>query len=299
MLALQLAARRVAAGVLSGLHRSVFRGGSAEFAEYKEYAPGDDPRTIDWRSVARSDRWYVKRFEETTNRRSWLLLDSSASMAFARGGRPSKLDVARLALATLSSLLLGQGDAVGAAILSDELNAPGSALKDRPVVPPRAQGSHGEAILARLLGSLARGGLSLAAALDALGPSLGRRSLIVIASDLIDDVDELAAALRRLDARGHEIVILHVLDPDEIAFPFEGKFRFTDPETGKEVIADAASVRESYCREAAAFVASCEAAGAGARADLVPLSTDADIAQVLLRFLARRRAITRRVSATG
>ena len=115
--ALQLAARRLAAGVLTGLHRSVHRGGSAEFAEYKEYAPGDDPRTIDWKSVARTDRWFVKRYEETTNRRSFLLLDASASMAFCRGGRGSKLEIARVMLGALGSLLLRQGDAVGVGIL--------------------------------------------------------------------------------------------------------------------------------------------------------------------------------------
>ena len=293
VLALQLSARRVAAGVLAGLHRSVFRGGSAEFAEYKEYAPGDDSRTIDWRLVGRTDRWYVKRFEEATNRRCWLLLDSSASMAFSRGGRESKLEIARLALAGLSALLLGQGDAVGIATLSDDPKS------QRGLVPPRGQASHGNAILARLIEASPRGKLSLPESLDALGPVLGRRSLIVIASDLIDDVDLVAAALRRLDARGHEIVVLHVLEPDEIDFPFEGMFRFRDPETGAEVTADAASVRESYRRESAAFLASCERAVASARADLVRLSTDADVAQVLLRFLARRRALARRSAATS
>lgn len=289
--ALQLQARRIAAGILSGLHRSAFRGGSAEFAEYKEYTPGDEPRTIDWKSVARSDRWFVKRYEETTNRRCWLVLDASASMAFARGGRAAKLDAARLTLAALATLLLRQGDAVGAAML--QARGPAS------LVPPHSRHSHLEAVLSRLVDVEARGTLGLPAALDALAPVLGRRSLVVLASDLVDDVEATATSLRRLAARGHEIVVLHVLDPDEIEFPFQGMLRFRDPETGQEVTADSQTVRDSYRLEVAGFLAACDAAAASAQADLVRLTTGDDPAQALLRFLARRRALARHLARAG
>ena len=311
--ALQLQARRLAAGVLAGLHRSVFRGGSAEFAEYKEYSPGDDPRTIDWKSVARSDRWFVKRFEETTNRRCWLLLDRSSSMAFSRGGRPSKLDAARLSLATLATILLRQGDAVGAAVLSNAPSGRGRGRDGRTaagtpmeagadaagVVPPKSRVSHLEAVLTRLVDADASGTLATAPALDALAPVLGRRSLVVLASDLVDDVDAVAASLRRLAARGHEVVVLQVLDRDEIDFPFEGMLRFRDPETGEEVTADAPAIREGYRREVAAFLAACDAAASGAQGDVVRTTTDEDPARALLRFLARRRALARRVARAG
>jgi uncharacterized protein (DUF58 family) len=283
---LQLVSSRLAAGVISGLHASPFRGGSAEFAEYKEYAPGDEPRTIDWKSVARSDRWFVKRFEETTNRRCYLVLDASASMAFARGGRLPKIDVARTVLAALATLLLGQGDAVGAAVLGGRT--------DRRHAPPRARQSHREAILATLAAAEPGDTLGLPEALDREAAGIPSRSLVVIASDFVDDVDALAASLRRLAARGHETLLLHVLDDDEVGFGFAGQIRFRDPETGQEVLADTAAIAEGYRRVVAEFLAACERAATSARGELLRVMTGADPAPLLLRFLARRRALARR-----
>ncbi len=289
IVALELAASRLAGGAVSGLHQSPFRGGSAEFAEYKEYSPGDDPRTIDWKSVARSDRWFVKRFEETTNRRCFLLLDASASMAFSRGGRPAKIDVARVVLAAMGTLLLGQGDAVGCDVL-------GGAGRSRSV-PPRARSRHREAVLVALASAEPGGAQGMATALDARAAGIPPRSLVILASDLIDDADGVAAALRRLAARGHEVLVLHVLDDDETGFRFQGQVRFVDPETGQEVQADATAVAESYRALAASFVVACERAVASARGDLVALRTGEDPAPVLVRFLARRRAMARRRGA--
>jgi uncharacterized protein (DUF58 family) len=287
--ALQLEARRLAAGVISGLHASPFRGGSAEFAEYKEYAPGDDPRTIDWKSVARSDRWFVKRFEETTNRRCFLVLDASASMAFTRGGRPRKIDRARVLLAALSTLLLGQGDAVGAAVLAG--SAPLRSL------PARSRSTHGPAVLTLLAQAEPGDPLTLAAALDRESAGIPPRSLVVVASDMIDDPEAVAAALRRLAARGHETLILHVLDDEELGFGFVGQIRFRDPETGQEVLADAAAVAEGYRAQVREFLAQCERAATSARGELLRVTTGEDPAPVLLRFLARRRAMSRRGAA--
>lgn len=288
---LQMQAQRLAGGVISGLHASPFRGGSAEFAEYKEYAAGDDPRTIDWKSVARSDRWFVKRFEETTNRRCFLLLDASASMAFARGGRQRKIDAARVTLGALSTLLIGQGDAVGAAILGG--SAP---LRN---LPARARSSQREAVLSLLAGAEPGAPLTLAAALDRESAGIPRRSLVVIATDMVDEPEPLAAALRRLAARGHETLILHVLDDDELDFGFVGQIRFRDPETGQEVLADAAAVAEGYRDQVRLFLAACEKAASSARGDLVRLRTGEDPAPILLRFLARRRALARRGATSG
>jgi uncharacterized protein (DUF58 family) len=288
---LQMEAQRLAAGVISGLHASPFRGGSAEFAEYKEYAPGDDPRTIDWKSVARSDRWFVKRFEETTNRRCFLLLDASESMAFARGGRRPKIDMARLVLAGLSTLLLGQGDAVGAAVVG------GSATLRS--LPARSRTTHREAVLTLLAGAEAGGALTLAQALDAQSAGIPARSLVVIASDLVDDPEAVAAALRRLAARGHETLVIHVLDDEEVGFHFTGQIRFVDPETRQEVLADAAAVAEGYRAQVREFLAGAERAATSARGELVRLLTGDDPAPILLRFLARRRAQARRGGRIG
>lgn len=289
--ALQLHARRLASGVLAGLHRSVHRGGSAEFAEYKEYAPGDDPRTIDWKSVARTDRWFVKRYEETTNRRTVLMLDASASMGFTRGGRPSKLETARLLLAALSALLLGQGDAVGLAVLRDGDEAES--------VPPRARGGHLEAVLAGLARAEPRGRTLLSGSLDVASAHLPRRSLVVLASDLVDDAVTGGGALRRLRAGGHEIIVFQVLDTDELAFPFIGTLRFRDPETGDEVTTEAASVAPGYRRELEAFLAAWDREVAGAGGDVVSVTNADDLGTVLLRFLSRRRHLARRLVAAG
>jgi len=286
---LQLAARRLVSGVLVGLHRSVHRGGSAEFAEYAEYVPGDDPRTIDWKSVAKTDRWFVKRYEETTNRRCFLLLDGSASMGVARGGRASKLEVARLVLAALAALLLRQGDAVAATVVRE-------GGETRPV-PARGRGGHLQALVERLVAVQPRGRTDLAASLDELAARMPRRSLVLLASDLVDEPLAAGGALRRLAARGHEIVIVQVLDDDEIEFPFLGTFRFRDPETGREVAADARVVAEGYRRELEAFQAAWDAEAAGARAEVLRVRTGDDPAPPLLSFLARRRGLRRRATA--
>lgn len=289
--ALQLVARRLAAGVIAGLHRSVHRGGSAEFAEYKEYASGDDPRTIDWKSVARTDRYFVKRFEETTNRRSFLVLDASASMAFARGGRASKMETARIFLGALGALLLRQGDAVGLTVLR------GAGVASW--VRPRARGAHLEALLATLVAAEPSGGTDIAAGLDAVAAGMPRRSLVVLVSDLVDEPASGGAALRRLFARGHEVVVFQVLDQDEVAFPFIGSLRFRDPETGVELTTEAAAAAEGYRSELATFLERWDREAASGAADLVRFTNADDSAQVLLRFLARRKALARRILASA
>ncbi len=288
---LKLAARRLASGVIAGLHRSVHRGGSAEFAEYAEYAAGDDPRTIDWKVAARTDRWLVKRFEETTNRRSFLLLDGSASMGFARGGRPAKLEVAKVLLGGLATMLLRQGDATGASVLRDG--------DDLLPIPPRARRSHLEAVLGRLVRAEARGVTDLAAALDAVSPRIARRSLVILASDLVDEPESFGAALRRLRARGHDLVVLHVVDEDELRFPFVGTLRFRDPETGEAVTSDASVVAEGYQRELAAFLTACERAVVGAGGEYLRLSNADDLVGVVLRFLSHRQSLGRRLAASA
>jgi uncharacterized protein (DUF58 family) len=288
---LKFASRRLAAGLLAGLHRSVHRGGSAEFAEYAEYAAGDEPRTIDWKAVARTDRYFVKRFEETTNRRSFLLLDGSASMGFSRGARPSKLETGKVLLGGLATLLLRQGDAAGASVLRDG--------DDVLPIPPRARRSHLEAVLERLARAQARGRTDLARALDEVSPRIRRRSLVVLVSDLVDEAAGFGAALRRLRARDHDVVVIQVLDEDELKFPFVGTLRFRDPETEAVVTSDARVVAEGYRRELAAFLDESERAVVGAGAEHLRLVNSEDLVSAVLRFLARRQSLGRRLAATG
>jgi uncharacterized protein (DUF58 family) len=221
---LQLKARYVMEGFLSGVHGSPFHGLSVEFSEYRDYQPGDDPRRIDWRFFARTDRLCVKRFEQETNARCYLLCDTSASMAY-RGTRAwgTKMEAARVLCAALGSLLLHQNDAVGCLGLAE------ASLRFLP--PSRVPGQLGR-LLGRIEGFVPRGGAALSPLLSQASRLLRRRSLVLLASDLLEPSEGAERAFERLRFDGHECLVLQVLDPDEIDFPFADGTTLEDLETG-------------------------------------------------------------------
>lgn len=221
---LQLKARYVMEGFLSGVHGSPFHGLSVEFSEYRDYQPGDDPRSIDWRFFARTDRLCVKRFEQETNARCYLACDTSASMAY-RGQRAwgSKMEAGRVLAAALCSLLLRQNDAVGC------LGMAGGSLRFLP--PSRIPGQLGR-LLGRLSGFMPGGGPALEPLLSQASRLLHRRSLLLLVSDLLEPSETAEPALERLRFDGHECLIVQVLDPDEIDFPFAEGTILEDLETG-------------------------------------------------------------------
>lgn len=289
---LQLEARTVAEGALSGLHRAAHHGASVEFAEHKEYAPGDELRHIDWRAYGRMDKFYVKRFEEETELRGYLVLDASGSMGYGRDGHRSKLEYGKLVAAALGYVLLRQRDQAGLLVYTTEPSA---------YLPPRGRAAH----LSDLCDTLVRvepgGATDLGRTLTYLSEVARRRSLIVVLSDLFppplspeagrgagagragaqgdaaareaqgrlaDDRLALAAASLRarlagLRARRHDVVVLQLLDPDELELPFEGPTWFEDLEPYSEdgaaprlrrLLADPADVRRAYQEELAAFL---------------------------------------------
>lgn len=284
---LVVAARRAVEGALHGAHRSPHRGASVVFVEHREYRPGDDPRLLDWRAYARTDRHTIKRFEQETQLRATLVLDRSGSMRYGRrqhaaegAGRPSapgatdgvlagadKAEHGAVLLAALAHLLLRQGDAA-AALTFDAVPTSWA--------PPRSRPAHLETIAATLLGVGHGAGdapeppgaatTDLRAALDAVVERAGRRGLVAVASDLLDPRAEALEPLARLVARGHEVLVLHVLHPDELDFPFDQATRFVGTEGEPALEVDAAAVAAAYRAEAAAFVARsrerCGAAGA-------------------------------------
>jgi uncharacterized protein (DUF58 family) len=281
---LEFVARHVVEGFLAGLHRSPHRGFSVEFAEHRMYQPGDDLRYIDWRMYGRSDRYYIKQFEEETNLRAYVLLDVSASMAWtsAPGELPPKLWYARQLAACLSLLLIRQGDSVGMMAFDTALRAH---------VSPRGGRRHWHELL-RTMGALeASGRTDAAPALRDLTGLLRRRGLVVLLSDLLVDPDATRLALRFLRHRGHEVLVFHLLDPGERELPGVGEARFVDPETGEELPVRAADVRREY-REAV------EHAVAEWRAELMPygieyvlLGTDEPLAGGLRAYLRKRERL--------
>jgi uncharacterized protein (DUF58 family) len=234
---LELKARTIVEGLLLGLHRSPFRGSSVEFAEYRQYMPGDDPGTVDWKVYARSDRHYVKKFEHDTNVEVQLLVDTSASMAYRSGSGMTKLQYAQCLTAALAYLLTGQRDAVGLGLYDDQL---------RDYVPSAVKASQLTRLLIALDHATPGATSDTARALKQVHDRLRRRGLIVVCSDLLDDHDRVVDGLRLLRARGMEVVVFHVLDDAELTFPFEQAGTFRDVETGEEILTYGPSARQAY-----------------------------------------------------
>lgn len=281
---LEFVARQVVEGFIAGLHRSPHRGFSVEFAEHRAYQPGDDLRYIDWRMFGRSDRYYIKQFEEETNLRSYLLLDVSASMSWtsAEGELPPKLWYAKQLAASLALLLVRQGDAVGLLAFDDAI---------RSHVAPRGGRRHWHELLRTLQPVEASGRTDPGSALRELAGRLRRRGLVILISDLLVDPDETRLALRFLRHRGHEVLVFHLLDPGERELPGVGDVRFVDPETDEELPVTAADVRREY-REAV------EHALSEWRRDLAPqgieyvlVGTDEPMAHALRAYLHKRERL--------
>lgn len=231
-----LIAKLVVEGFISGLHRSPFHGFSVEFADHREYVPGDDLKFLDWHLYARTDHYYIKRYEEETNLRCHILLDRSASMSFGTVGL-TKWDYSCFLGSCLTYLMLKQQDAVGLVLLGA---APGL------LVPPRCRGSHLSQIMRLMIRNPPDGTTDLAAGIRAVARNIKRRGLIALISDLIDDPDETLKSLRLIRSHKHDVIVFHVLDPAELEFTFDGPTLFEDMETGAEMEVDPASIRSGY-----------------------------------------------------
>jgi uncharacterized protein (DUF58 family) len=287
---LPVRARVIVEGALSGLHRARLHGSSVEFAEHKEYSPGDEIRHIDWKVYGRADRFYVKQFEQESELSCYLALDASGSMDYGDTGRDrkerlSKLVYAAHLMAALAYLLIRQRDKVGLLVFGDD-------SLDR-YVPPRARPAHLHDLLAVLeevtrVGG--RGSEPTHAALDRLGElSRQRRSLLVVASDLFEQPDGHAlGVLRRLRARGHDVALFQILHPHELELPFENLTLFESLEDSRQLLVDPAAIRRQYKRRMAEFLdrVRSECVRGGVEHHLV--STSRPIEQALLEFLTQR-----------
>ena len=275
---LKVRARAVVEGVLSGLHKSPHQGQSVEFAQHKEYAPGDELRHLDWKALARFDKYYIKRYEHETNLRAALVVDASGSMGYGSGPL-TKIDVARTLAGALAYLLVRQQDAAGVSILA------GNAVRD---VPPRAAASHLNAVLDVLESVKAEGPTNLFSAADHLAEKLPRRALVVAFSDLFDDRQDALQRLLALRARRHDVAVFHLIDPAELSFPFDDPTLFLSMEDDRRVEVHPREIKQSYLEEFGRFLVETKEACTAADVDYELVRTDEPLDKVLLRFLSRR-----------
>ncbi len=281
---LEIRTKAVVEGFFMGLHRSPHRGFSAEFAELRGYRPGDDVRHIDWRMYARSDRFYVKQFEEETNLRAHLLLDVSASMGWTSRptALPTKLWYGSMVAAAVAMILLRQGDRTGLAVFDDQI---------RGWLSARGGRRQWVEFVRNLDGLEASGSTDASTAVREVALRLHRRGLVVLVSDLLVDPDETARALRYLAHRNHQVMVFHLLDPGERDLSGSGDARFRDPETGEELLVDVSEVRQDYRDAVERAVGEWRRALRPSGIDYVLVDTSTPLAGVLREFLRKRERL--------
>lgn len=265
-------------GNVAGKHKSPHRGSSVEFAEYRKYVAGDDTRRLDWKAYARSDRYYIKEFEADTNLRAYFVVDTSGSMAFSGKAEP-KIQYARRIAASLSYLLVNQGDASGLSVCTDKLHLE---------VPPSRRPAHLDRLFSTL-GSLdPSGDTGLVPALHTIAEKIGQRALVVILSDLFTDPDQLADALQHLRYRKHDVCVFHLLDPQEIGFEFDRPHRFVDLEDGTVLVAEPNLIAEEYHSALREFLTKVRDVCHDANAGYQLVTTDTPMEELLRGFLMGR-----------
>jgi uncharacterized protein (DUF58 family) len=276
---LQLVARTVVQSFITGRHRSVYKGFSVEFAQHRQYARGDELRHIDWKVFGKSDRLFVKQYEEETNLRATICLDASGSMKY-RGKGETKFEYARKLAAALAYLLIGQSDAAGLMVFD---SAP------RVQLPSRATHGHLNTLFRALTEAQPGGETKLAPILEGLCNRLKRRGLVIILSDCFAPVEDLIRALGRFRHQRHEVLLFQILDPDEVEFPFDGVSEFRNLENGAHRLRlDAPRVRTLYLERFAQFNARLQEACHRFRFDHLALTTDQPFDAALSQYLTRR-----------
>lgn len=276
---LEVRARRIVEGFVSGSHKSPFQGVSVEFAEHRQYTPGDDTRHIDWKLYGKTDKYYLKRYEQETNLVCNLVVDTSESMKYGSGSF-TKLDYTRQLAAVLAYLVLHQQDSVGAAFIEHKL---------RYLVPPSGQANHLNQIL-HLLAVCQPANVPgrMGPVLDELASRWSKRSLVFVMSDCFDDVESLLTGLKHLRHRRHEVALLHVLDPAELDFPFNDVTLFRGLESLPESLVEPRSIRRAYRQEFEQFRRAVEVGCRTADVDYLLVRTDEPIDRLLTRYLSTR-----------
>ncbi len=286
---MQMRARVVVEGFYAGIHRSPYHGFSVEFSEYRQYTPGDDPRYIDWRLYARTDRYYLKRFEDETNLRCHLLVDLSQSMGYGSIAY-SKAEYARTVAATLAYFLSHQHDAVGLVTFDDKIGEH---------LPARYRPGHLHRLLLCLERPLAGKSTDLTAPIEQIAKTVTKRGLVVLLSDLLAPVETLGTNLGYLRAAGHEVVVLRILDPGERQFAFHGPAMFRDLESGRDLYVDPQAARADYLKRFGEHSAAVSKACAELGIDLYEMTTDRPLELALYDFLSVRLHRGKQIARRG
>jgi uncharacterized protein (DUF58 family) len=284
---LELRAKGVVEGFLTGLHRSPYHGFSVEFTEYRQYVSGDDPRYLDWKLYARSDRYYVKRFEDETNLRCWLLVDTSRSMSFGSLSY-TKVDYARTLAATLAYFLTLQRDAVGLARFDRDIDE---------FLPARYRPGQMRRLMLALERPAEGSSTDLSRPLDQLAERLGKRGMIVLISDLLAPVDDLETRLGYFRARGHEVVVFQILDPAERTLSFEEPALFHDLESDREVYVDPRQARGEYTRKLERHLSRVREMSDRLGVDYRGITSDQPLELALGEFLRSRARVQSKATA--
>jgi uncharacterized protein (DUF58 family) len=286
---LALKALRIVEGTLTGLHQSPHQGQSIEFAQHKEYTPGDDIRHIDWRLFGKSDRYYIKQFEDETNLKSYLLLDASGSMAYPEKSteeRPSKYEVGAMLALSLAYLLFRQGDAVGMFTFNQTLSN---------LMPPKNRPSYLHPLAATLSDIVPQGDTALLPALKQMAELMRRRSLVVLLSDLFVEPESIGPMLRQFTSQGHDVILFHLLDPDELGFPFRDQTLFEDLEDPQQQLQiDAHAIRPYYLEELQRYLDEVEQLAFRSGIEYWRVDTSQSTTDLLRRFLLRRNSLRQR-----
>lgn len=275
-------ARHIVEGYLSGLHRSPYHGFSIEFAEHREYAPGDDLRYLDWKVLGRTDKYYLKQYEDETNLICYLVLDVSESMRYRGPDSPlSKLEYAQCLAAALAWLVLQQQDAVGLVTFDEEIRAD---------VRPSSSAAHLRPLLQVMEAAEPRAKTATGPIFHELAERFRKRGVVLILSDLFDDVAAMLAGLKHFRHRRHDVILLHVLDAAELDFPFRSPTLFRGLEQQADVLADPRSLRKAYLRELAAYQQDLQRGCRSQGMDYQLVRTDQPLDAVLSAYLSQRMA---------
>lgn len=283
---LELRARLVVEGFVTGMHKSPYRGFSVEFAQHREYVPGDDLRHLDWKIFGKADRFVVKQYEEETNLRAHLFLDQSESMNYAHDGGMAKFDYAATACASLAFLIQQQADAVGLTLFDEKVA--------KQVPPSNTRQNLGNLFAALEQAKARKQKTKVGAVLHELASQVRQRGMVLIFSDLFDEPDAVLKGLREIKSRGHDVVVFHTLDRDEVEFPFERMTLFEGLEQMPELLCDPKALREAYLAEIEAFAAAIKKGCLAQRIDYVRVVTDQPLDVVLTSYLSARAARAKR-----
>ncbi|MDY0150681.1 MAG: DUF58 domain-containing protein [Candidatus Cloacimonas sp.] len=274
----QLAAKSIVEGFLVGLHKSPYHGFSAEFSDHRQYNPGEPLKDLDWKVLAKTERYYVKRYEEETNLRSYILLDHSKSMFFSSGSS-SKIDYATRLAGALAWLMISQKDAAGLYTFNHKITA---------VYPPKAIRSYTAQLFTALLNLQAEDKTDLLAPLHQIAELIRKRSLVIVISDLLDEPDKVMSALKHFRTRHHEVLVFHIVDPQEELFEYKRETEFVDSETGEKITVSPWQIRKEYLENYQAFSAELKRECYKHQIEYNPVNTATPLEDLLLKYLIKR-----------